>query len=236
MATTTAMRTDQSPVIERLRHVREAIYQSGEVPAMTGKPHQVWPIGLTRDRGEALRDLIVREGAVTAIETGFAFGMSASWLLEGLLLNGERRGETTNVRLTSVDPFATRAWRDAGVRHLNDAGVSDHHELHREGSELVLPRLVAEGRRFDVVFVDGDHRFEYVFTDVLYARRLVRQRGLIVVDDAWMPSVRKCTAFFESAGLVDVEISAADSPLAKYHLLRVNNGGDGRAWDHFADF
>jgi hypothetical protein len=75
-----------------------------------------------------------------------------------------------------------------------------------------------------------------VFTDVLYARRLVRPGGLIVVDDAWMPSVRKCTGFFRSAGLVDVEASPEGSPLSKYHLLRVNAAGDVREWDHFAEF
>lgn len=220
--------------VMRLRAVRDRIYQSGEVATESGKPLPVWPIGLTQDRGEALRDLVIREQAVTALETGFAFGLSASWLLEGLWAEAEARG--MEPRLTSVDPFATKAWRDAGVRHLREAGADGWHELHRFGSELVLPRLVAEGRRYDLVFIDGDHRFEYVFSDVLHARRLVRAGGLIVIDDAWMPSVRKCAAFFQSASLIDIEPSEADTALAKYIVARVDPRGDDRAWDHFAEF
>lgn len=45
--------------------------------------------------------------------------------------------------------------------------VRDLVEFHAEESQIVLPRLLAEARRFDLAFVDGNHRFEGVFLDLM---------------------------------------------------------------------
>ncbi len=236
------LETPAAAAIDGLRRARAAIYTSGEVPAATGSPHRVWPIGLTPERGQTLRDLVVREKAKNALETGFAFAMSSSWILDGLLTNWAASSAAATMPdgpiLTSVDPFATRAWRDADSRHLAEAGCGHYHRLHRVGSELLLPRLVADPAqpRFDFIFIDGDHRFEYVFSDILHARRLIREGGLIVVDDAWMPSVRKCIAFFRSARLVVEEPSPGQPAADRFFLLRVDPAGEDRPWDHFAEF
>src|SRR5262249_2356606 len=161
------------------------------------------PTGMAPDRGEALRALVIAEEARTCLETGFAFAMSSSFILEGLLSHAEGPDGS---RLASIDPMQTPHWKGAGRRHLREAGVAQLHELIEEKSEAALPRLVSELRRFDMAFIDGDHRFESVFVDVLYSRRLVGPDRLIVVDDAWMPAVRKAAAFFESAGLCRREL------------------------------
>lgn len=45
--------------------------------------------------------------------------------------------------------------------------------------------------------IDGDHRFEGVFLDLCFADRLVRPRGVVVVDDMWMPAVRLAVSYVE---------------------------------------
>jgi len=214
-----------------LRAARERIYASGKIEGEDGVARAVWPVGLTAERGEALRGLVVRERAMACVETGFGMGMSASFLLEGAMeVGGER------ARVVSMDPFQTSQWGGAGRRHLREAGAGDRHVLCGERSEMVLPRMVAEGgegAKFDFAFIDGDHRFEHAFIDVFYARRLVGPGRVVVVDDAWMPSVRKCAGFFESAGLCAVEKGAG---LEKFVVMRVMSAGDERAWDQFAEF
>ncbi len=37
----------------------------------------------------------------------------------------------------------------------------------------MLPRLLAEGRGFDLAFLDGNHRFEGVFLDLVYSGRVL---------------------------------------------------------------
>jgi predicted O-methyltransferase YrrM len=86
--------------------------------------------------------------------------------------------------------------------------VEDLVEVIEEESQLALPRLVSEGRDFDLAFVDGDHRFEGVFLDLYFMTRLVRPGGLVVVDDMWMPAVRTAVAYVERNLAVTMETDA----------------------------
>ncbi len=192
-------------------------------------------MGVTEERGLALARVAKTHGARRCIETGFALGLSASFLLESCLEN-LHDADTHGPLVTSIDPFEDAAWKNSGVLHLRSAGVGHLHRLIQQPSEYTLPELIQAGERFDLAFVDGDHRFEHVALDIFYLRRLVGPERIIVVDDMWMASVRKAVAFYLSAGLCELEPSAPDPRSAKFAVLRVVAKGDTREWDHFADF
>src|ERR1043166_251240 len=61
----------------RARAARDHIYRSGSLPDQAGTPLPVWPSGVTKERGEAIRDLALSVNAATCVETGFGYGMSA---------------------------------------------------------------------------------------------------------------------------------------------------------------
>jgi len=164
-------------------------YRRGSVPDAAGAQVDLAPHSVTREQGEALRELAASEGATETIEVGLALGMSGLFLCEAVR---ERQG-----RHTAIDPFQQESWNGAGRRTLEEAGVADVVELIEEESQLALPRLVGEGREFDLAFVDGDHRFEGVFLDLYFMTRLVRPGGVVVVDDMWMPAVRTAVAYLE---------------------------------------
>lgn len=167
----------------------EATYARGSTQDEDGNPVELAPHSIDRAQGQALRDLAIAEGAERTIEVGLALGMSALFLCQAVLTRGGRH--------VAIDPFQAESWNGAGLRTLRDAGVQDLVDVVEEESQLALPRLVAEGRRFDLAFVDGDHRFEGVFPDLYYMTRLVRPGGLVVVDDMWMPAVRMAVAYVE---------------------------------------
>jgi predicted O-methyltransferase YrrM len=164
-------------------------YASGHVLDEAGAAVAVEPHSVTREQGEALTRLAEAEGAAHTVEVGLALGMSALFLCRAVL---ERGGGHV-----AIDPFQRQSWNGAGLRTLRDAGVDGVVELIQEESQLALPRLVREGREFDLAFIDGDHRFEGVFVDLYFMTRLVRPGGLVVVDDTWMPSVRLAIAYVE---------------------------------------
>jgi predicted O-methyltransferase YrrM len=164
-------------------------YRRGSVPDETGEPVGLSPHSVEPQLGASLRDLAIAGGAERTIEVGLALGMSALFLCQAVLARGGRH--------VAIDPFQQESWNGAGLRTLREAGVGELVEVIEEESQLALPRLVAEGREFDFAFVDGDHRFEGVFLDLYFMMRLVRPRGLIVVDDMWMPSVRTAVAYVE---------------------------------------
>ena len=176
-------------VAERLgAHLAET-YERGNVPTRTGDVIALSPHSIERDQGEALRQLAVSEGAERTIEVGLALGMSALFLCQAVIGRGGRH--------VAIDPFQESSWSGAGLMVLEEAGVREQVEFIEEESQLALPRLVSEGRTFDLAFVDGDHRFESALLDLYFMTRLVRPEGLIVMDDMWMPSIRTVVAYAE---------------------------------------
>lgn len=234
----TQMRTGADRLIEGLRSHREGLYTGGSILDDGGVGREVWPVGLTRDRGAALAELVRSRGAVSIVETGFAYGLSASWLLEGALGSWSDLGcpEDRRPGLVSIDPYQTKVWGGAGRRHLREAGVGGMHTHLEERSETAMARAFLERRVFDFAFIDGDHRFEYAFVDTFFARRLVPAGALIVLDDAWMPAVRKCAGFFVAAGLCGRVAGVGPVAEEKFVVLEKLSEGDERAWDAFEEF
>jgi predicted O-methyltransferase YrrM len=175
--------------METLTRYLDDAYGRGSVSDAAGAPVDLAPHSIEREQGEALRDLAIAEGAERTIEVGLALGMSALFLCRAVLPRGGRH--------VAIDPFQTESWNGAGLRTLREAGVEELVEVIEEESQLALPRLISEGREFDLAFVDGDHRFEGVFIDLYFLTRLVRAGGLVVVDDMWMPAVRTAVAYVE---------------------------------------
>ena len=174
------------PDADRLAAYLDEAYRRGNVRTPGGGSIGLAPHSIEREQGEAMRELAVAEGAERTIEVGLALGMSALFLCQAVIVHGGSH--------VAIDPFQEASWKLAGVTALADAGVRELVEVLEEESQIALPRLVAEGREFDFAFIDGDHRFESVLLDLYYMTRLVRPRGLIVVDDMWMPSIRTAVA------------------------------------------
>jgi predicted O-methyltransferase YrrM len=183
-----------------LKQFVEQAYRRGSVPDAAGNAIDLAPHSVESEAGAALCDLAVAERAGRTIEVGLALGMSALFLCQALLPQGGRH--------VAIDPFQTESWNGAGLRTLREAGVADLVEVIEEESQLALPRLVGEGREFDLAFVDGDHRFEGVFLDLYFMTRLVRPGGVVVVDDMWMPAVRTAVAYVERNLDVTMETDA----------------------------
>lgn len=229
-------------VLRCSREVRERIYSSGQMRDATGAMRPVWPVGLTKGRGEALREIARSCQAIHILETGLGLAMSSSYLLDAAIETLiERGGVFQEVfagapLLTSIDPGERDQNADAGLLHLQDAGLARFHRFIDDRSELALPELVRRGERFDLVFVDGNHLFDGAMIDTFYALRLVKPGGLIVLDDVWMPAVSKASAFYVSNGLCERVGVFAEGGKERLHTLRLASETDSRNWDHFVEF
>ena len=95
---------------------------------------------------------------------------------------------------TIVDPKQSVNWRKGGISNLKKINV-DFFELIEEESQIVLPKLLADGQKYDFIFIDGLHTFDATLIDLYYAVRLLRKGGVVVVDDCFMPSVAKAIKY-----------------------------------------
>ena len=204
---------------ERLREVRERLALDELAPVAIG------PV-----EGAALRDWVRREGARRTLETGLGYAVSTLFVCEGLLANG---GDVSHV---AIDPQLPNSHVDAGLHTLEQAGVRELVEFRAEGSEVVLPRLLAEKRSFDLTFVDGNHRFEGVFVDLVYCGRLVRPGAVVFADDMQLPAVRRATAFCVSNLGWTVEDEGREGEHEWVVLRTGSSDAFNRPYDSFVEF
>ncbi len=171
--------------------------------------------------GEALRDWVIRERATR----------TALFICEGLLANG-----STTARHVVVDPYQATRFANCGLQFLDEAGLAELVEYHAEESQVALPRFLSEGRTFDAAFVDGNHRFDRVFIDLVYLGRLVRPGGIVFVDDYQLPAVGRAVSFcLTNLGWTVEEVSAADD-LHQWAVTRTSESPDTRPFDFYVDF
>jgi predicted O-methyltransferase YrrM len=128
--------------------------------------------------------LVDLEGrTVEVLEIGSFEGLSACYLLWRL----------PQARVTCIDTFAGSAENAAygvsvnGLEERFDRNVAlvDAARVEKLVGESgrVLPELVAQGRRFDLVYVDGSHHALDVLVDASLAWRLLAPGGVIIFDD-----------------------------------------------------
>jgi predicted O-methyltransferase YrrM len=193
-----------------------------------GTLHTVFPVAASAAEGDALRSWIVRERATRTVEIGLGYGVSALFACEGLLANGD-----PEARHVVLDPHQATRFADCGLQLLEEAGVSELVEHHAEESQTALPRFLAEGRTFDLAFVDGNHRFDGVFLDLAYLGRLLRPGGIAILDDYQLPAVARAASFcVTNLGWTLEEVSTP----AEWAVLRTSRLPDTRPFDHYVEF
>ena len=198
---------------------------------LDGSVHSLFPVAASPAEGEALREWVAREGAARTVEVGLGYGISALFICEGLLLNGDPAP-----RHVVMDPHQTTRFADCGLQFVREAGLAEVVEYHAQESHIALPRFLSEGRSFDLALVDGNHRFDGVFVDLVYLGRLMRAGGIVFLDDYQLPAVTRAASFFLKNLNWTLEEVSADDDLHQWAVLRISDVTDARAFDHFVDF
>lgn len=222
----------QDADLAQLRDVLARLLSAGTATARAdGSVHSLFPVAVCAAEGEAIRSWVIAEQAAATIEIGLGYGISALYASEGLLANGNPQA-----RHVVIDPYQATRFADLGLQFLADAGVAGLVEHHAGESQIVLPRLLAEGRRFDLAVVDGGHRFDAVFVDLYYLGRLVRPGGIIFLDDYQLPGVARAAAFFTAnLGWAIAEVSTTEDH-HHWAVLRTSTAPDTRSYDYLANF
>ena len=112
------------------------------------------------------------------LEVGSAFGYSAI-----MMARAARSVTAVDSHLPHPDNGMAEGSYGVMLGNLRAAGVHQVVTVLRQPAEEALPALHAQGRRFGLVFIDGDHAYESVLHDAGQARRLVTDDGHIACHD-----------------------------------------------------
>lgn len=225
---------DSFSKVEQIRAIIAALGRDGSNSVVSEDPStsRFKKVSIPTQEAHDLRRWVLKEKARNAIEIGLAYGYSALHICEGLV-----SGNGADAKHVVIDPWQSieSGFAGCGLKNLGKAGVHDMVEVFEDESQLVLPRLVREGRQFDFAFIDGNHRFDAVFLDLYFLGRLVKKEGIVFLDDYNLPGIRSAAAFFiKNIGWTVEEIGEGEE--REWVVLRTPGGEDTRDFTFFVDF
>lgn len=164
------------------------IYKTRLVEDLDGQTYEAFPASISHDDGAAIYKVITDFNARRTLETGMAFGVSSLFILQALKDNGGQLH-------VSIDPYQQTWWHNVGLANVERAGFASCHRFFNTHSGYAMTELIKNDERFDALFIDGNHRFEYSLFDVILGDRLLNKGGCMILHDTWMPSIQKVISF-----------------------------------------
>jgi predicted O-methyltransferase YrrM len=187
----------------------------GETHEMANADTTISPI-----QGMWLYDLCRTVKPQATLEIGLGYGFSMLFFLAALKRNGQGQHAV-------IDPFP---WH--GIAYAKARQVDMPLEVINEVSERAGVDLTRAGRTFDLIFVDGNHRFDNVLCDFTLFAKVCNVNGYIIMDDMWMRSVRAACSFIRNNRSDFIGIQTPLPNIAVFKKI----DEDKRTWDHFKSF
>ncbi|HET6229095.1 MAG TPA: class I SAM-dependent methyltransferase [Longimicrobiaceae bacterium] len=144
------------------------------------------------EHAEALRRAVLEQRPRTVLEVGMAYGTSSLVILTALDEIGE------GGRLVTVDPYQGTSWQSIGRLNVERAGFAASHTLLEAPDYLALPKLLEDGLRVEMAYVDGMHTFDYTLLDFFYVDKMLEAGGLAGFNDCGMSAVDRVLKYVVS--------------------------------------
>lgn len=144
---------------------------------------------LSRDEAHILYNAALRFEGQAALEIGCWLGWSACHLaLAGL-------------RLDVIDPLLGKEdVRKSVIQSLKSAGVLERVYLIPGWSPQEVHRLGQGGRRWSLVFIDGDHEAPGPFNDAAACERYCEDDAIVLFHDLLAPAVAEGLRYYRDRG------------------------------------
>lgn len=125
------------------------------------------------------------------------------------------RGVASVARICSIDPYYEEGYFETSPSRLTirkntstatielarsiyrACGIEV--ELRREDSFTGLTRMLHEGDRFDIIFIDGCHEKHFPMVDTSLALLLLNQESILCIDDTTWPDIRPVKMVLEQS-------------------------------------
>jgi len=176
-----------------LNPVLKEVIRTGSCKSPEGGTIKI-QFGVSPEEGRFLQSIISELKPVVSLEVGLAYGISALFICDAL-------PKTDRTRHIVIDPYQLvgpswgDSWKGIGLSNLKDAGFENIVEFHDLPSHIALPKLESQGVKIDFAFIDGWHTFDHTLVDFFYIDRMLKVGGVVAIDDADWPAIRKVCRF-----------------------------------------
>ena len=118
------------------------------------------------------------------LEIGAYEGRSATWFIDNYLHHEKSS-------ITIIDPFlcsdVTSPVSDNTYRlfknNIKNVSYPDKVNFFKNKSIEILPTLLADAKKYDVIFIDGSHLLKDVLEDIVISWNLLKTKGFLIMDD-----------------------------------------------------
>ena len=145
---------------------------------------------------QQLFEIIVSEKPKKILEIGMADGLSTITILKAI--NYLNSVDKIKRNLTSIDPYQKTQWKNNGLKNIKLLKLQKMHTFINKINYLALPELLKKNRFFDLIFIDGNHAFDYVMHDNFLGYKLLNYNGILINDDYTFSDVKKAMNYFEA--------------------------------------
>lgn len=187
----------------------ETLYRTREATGRSGQPFRLTSGLSTINNLLTIRKIMLDIRPERTLEIGMACGGS-TLTIAATLRDLEHPPCQQHI---AIDGFQRSGFDDVGRVKLEEAGLSGYVEVREQLSSLALPQLVEEGLKFQLIYIDGSHRFEDVLCDFYFARCLADLGGYILFDDSSDVEVAKVVRFIRS----NLQDFFEPIPIAQFH-------------------
>lgn len=213
-------------MLERTRIRLESMYRGEPQLGLDGIAHPIdGKTMISAEQGQLLATFHEKLRPKVSIEIGMAYGFSTLFIADSMAEHGY------GFHL-AVDPFQRSSWHGIAMASVDALSFGSRVKLVEDYSASALPRMYEQGVRADYVYIDGLHTFDAALCDFCATDRLLNVGGLVILDDMWMPSIRKVASFVRANLAHYTEVP---TPIGNV-LCLMKQAQDTRAWNHFVDF
>lgn len=183
-------------------------------------PENQWGTSITQSEGEYVATFLGEQKITKTLEIGLAYGCSTAYIISA-----------TQSLHYAIDPFQSE-WNNLGLKNLQSLGFDHLLNLEEDYAHNVLPKLIKENKKFDFIFIDGDHKFDSVFIDFYFSDLLLNHDGYILLHDYWMPSIKMCVSWINNN---KEDYKPIETPIPNLKMFQKKDV-DNRVWTHFKTF
>jgi predicted O-methyltransferase YrrM len=128
------------------------------------------------------------------LEIGFAMGASSVYICQA-----HKDLDISGFHI-AIDPYQKEQWKNNGLSLVKDCHLSKYMDHLAEKSYIALPTLYKailhkELPKFQLIYIDGWHTFDYTLVDFFYSDLILEVGGYIIIDDAKHPGPKKCISY-----------------------------------------
>jgi predicted O-methyltransferase YrrM len=204
-----------------------SMYEGQDQMGLDGKMHKIdMPTRITPEQGMCIYNLCQTVKPQKTLEIGFAYGFSNLFFLVSIKSNNGGSH-------TAMDPFEEIYWHGIGLKKTEEHNMDPFFQFIPDYDMFAIPELAEKNQKFDVIFMDGDHRFDYVLLDFTLCDHIISDNGYIILHDSSMPSIKKAVKFIKK-NRSDYQVQ---KDLSSPQMLIVKKiSDDKRDWNHYRSF